>query len=161
LVLTNAHVVQKATKIFVRLPGGRGSWANIHASDPRSDLAVLQLIRPPEGLKAIRIGDGSKLRKGSFILSLANPCAAGRRDGSASASWGIVSNIRRRAAGMTTDVDRARLTLHHLGTLMQTDVRLHVGCSGGALLNLDGELVGITTSLAALSGGETPGGFAV
>jgi S1-C subfamily serine protease len=161
LVLTNAHVVQKATKIYVRLPGGRGSWANIHASDPRSDLAVLQLIRPPEGLKAIRLGDGSKLRKGTFVLSLANPFAAGFRDGSPSASWGIVSNVRRRASGMTTDVDRARLTLHHLGTLMQTDVRLHVGCSGGALLNLDGELVGLTTALAALSGGETPGGFAV
>src|SRR5262249_9397236 len=52
LVLTNAHVVKNATKIYVRLPGGgrRGSWANIHASDPRSDLAVLKLLDPPADL---------------------------------------------------------------------------------------------------------------
>jgi S1-C subfamily serine protease len=164
LVLTQAHVVNKATKVYVRLPGGRGSWADIHASDPRSDLAVLRLLDPPAGLRALRIGDGSKLRKGTFVLALANPYAAGGRDGSPSASWGIVSNVRRRAPGMTSDLqgsDRTRVTIHHFGTLIQTDVRLHPGCSGGALLNLDGELVGLTTAIAALSGAETPGGFAV
>src|SRR6185312_15964803 len=64
LILTQAHVVRKATKIYVRLPGRRGSWADIHAADPRSDLAVLKLIDPPPNLKALRLGDGSKLRKG-------------------------------------------------------------------------------------------------
>ncbi len=161
LVLTQAHVVHKATKIYVRLPGQRGSWADVHALDPRSDLAVLRLLDPIRDLKSIKIGDGSKLRKGTFVLSLANPFAAGFRDGSPSASWGMVSNLRRRAPHLTTDVDRSRLTLHSYGTLVQTDVRLHLGCSGGALLNLDGELVGLTTATAALSGGETPGGFAV
>src|SRR5262245_59273960 len=51
--------------------------------------------------------------------------------------------------------------LHHFGTLLQTDARLNLGCSGGALVDLKGELIGLTTSLAAISGGETPGGFAV
>jgi S1-C subfamily serine protease len=161
LVLTQAHVIHRATKVYVRLPGGRGSWADVHAADPRSDLAVLRLIDPVPGLRAIRIGDGGRLRKGSFVLALANPFAAGFRDGSPSASWGIVSNLRRRSPGMTSDVDRARQALHNFGTLVQTDVRLHAGCSGGALLNLDGELVGLTTAVAALSGAETPGGFAV
>jgi S1-C subfamily serine protease len=161
LVLTHAHVVHKATKIYVRLPGQRGSWADVHALDPRSDLAVLRLIDRVADLKALKIGDGSKLRKGTFVLSLANPFAAGFRDGSPSASWGMVSNVRRRAPNVTNDVDRTRLTLHHYGTLVQTDVRLNLGCSGGALLNLDGELVGLTTATAALSGGEVPGGFAV
>jgi serine protease Do len=161
LVLTHAHVVHKATKVYVRLPGRRGSWANIHASDPRSDLAVLRLVDRVPDLRAIKLGDGGKLRKGTFVLSLANPFAAGFRDGSPTASWGMVGNVRRRAPGQTTDVDKPRLTLHHFGTLVQTDVRLNAGTSGGALLNLQGELVGLTTSLAALSGGETPGGFAV
>ncbi len=161
LILTHAHVVQKATKIYVRLPGQRGSWADIHALDPRSDLAVLRLLDPVRGLKALKVGDGSKLRKGTFVLSLANPFAAGFRDGSPSASWGMVSNVRRRAPVQSNDVDRTRLTLHHYGTLIQTDVRLNLGCSGGALLNLDSELVGLTTATAAISGGETPGGFAV
>lgn len=175
LVLTLAHVVRNATKIYVRLPPdpdrhdappiSRGSWADIRALDSRSDLAVLRLIDPVPNLKALKLGDGSKLRKGDFILSLSNPFAAGFRDGSASASWGIVSNLRRRATGVLSDVPSversARLPLYCFNTLIQTDTRLNLGCSGGALLNLQGELVGLTSSLAGIAGGETPGGFAV
>jgi serine protease Do len=163
LVLTMAHVIHDATKIYVRLPGGRGSWADVHAADPRSDLAVLRLLDPPAGLKAVKRGDGSHLRKGQFVLCLANPFAAGFRDGSPSASWGIVSNLHRRASGVTSEMERPNVkpTLHHYGTLIQTDVRLALGCSGGALLNLDGELIGVTTAQAALAGSEAPGGYAV
>ncbi len=165
LVLTLAHVVRKAAKVYVRLPGGRGSWANIHALDPRSDLAVLRLIDRVPNLKALPLGDGDKLHKGDFVLSLSNPFAAGFADGSPSASWGIVSNLRRRATGMLSDYEpaerTARLPLYCFNTLIQTDTRLNLGCSGGALLNLQGELVGLTSSLAGIAGGETPGGFAV
>lgn len=165
LVLTMAHVIRNATKIYVRLPGGRGSWADIHASDPRSDFAVLRLIDRIPNLKALSLGDGGKLRKGDFLLSLSNPFAAGVRDGSPSASWGIVSNLRRRASGVLSDVPtgerNARVPLYCFNTLIQTDTRLNVGCSGGALLNLQGELVGLTSSLAGIAGGETPGGFGV
>lgn len=181
LVLTLAHVVRNATKVYVRLPpvperreagavnhadpGSRGSWADIEALDPRSDLAVLRLIDHVPNLKAIKLGDGGKLRKGDFVLSLSNPFAAGCRDGSPSASWGIVSNLRRRASGVLTDIPtterNARVPLYCFNTLIQTDTRLNLGCSGGALLNLQGELVGLTSSLAGIAGGETPGGFAV
>ena len=165
LILTLAHVVRKATKIYVRLPGGQGSWANIHASDPRSDLAVLQLIDPVPNLKALKLGEGGKLRKGDFVLSLSNPFAVGMRDGSPSASWGIVSNLRRRATGMVSEIAitqrNAELPLYCFNTLIQTDTRMNLGCSGGALLNLQGELIGLTSALAGIAGGETPGGFAV
>jgi S1-C subfamily serine protease len=162
LVLTNAHVVRGATKVYVRLPGNRGSYADIHALDPRSDLAVLKLLDKVPDLKPLKFGDGGKLRKGQFVLSLANPFAAGFRDGSPSASWGIVSNLRRRApGGQTSELDRTKPTLHHYGTLIQTDTRVVVGCSGGALVNLDGELVGMITAQAALVGSEAPGGFAI
>jgi serine protease Do len=169
LVLTCAHVVRNATKIYVRLPGGRGSWADIHASDPRSDLAVLRLLDRVPDLKALKMidfkgrkrDDENVVRKGQFVVSLANPYAAGFRDGSPSASWGIVSNLRRRAPGSPNELDRARETLHHYGTLIQPDTRLNLGCSGGALLNLQGELVGLTTATAAIGGSDVPGGFAV
>jgi S1-C subfamily serine protease len=163
LILTNYHVVRDAVKIFVRLPGDKGSYCDIHAADPRSDLAMLRVLdRAILPLKALPRGDAAKLKKGSLVLSLANPFAAGHRDGSPSASWGIVSNVRRRAPGpVEWESDRAKLTLHHFGTLLQTDARLNLGCSGGALVDLDGQLVGITTSLAALAGGESAGGFAV
>jgi serine protease Do len=164
LILTMAHVVRDATKLFVRLPGGAGSWADIHALDARSDLAVLRLIDRPSNLKELKLGDGGKLRKGDFLLSLSNPFAAGFPDGSPSASRGIVSNLRRRATGLLSDVlpyeRNARLPLYCMGTLIQTDMRLNMGCSGGALLNLQGELVGLTSALAGIAGSETPGGFA-
>ncbi len=164
LVLTMAHVVHNATKIYVRLPGGRGSWADVHAADPRSDLAVLKLLDmiPDLHLKALPLGDGSHLRKGQFVIGLANPFAAGFRDGSPSASWGIISNLHRRVSGVTSEIERpgVKPTLHHYGTLVQTDVRLALGCSGGALLNLNGELIGLTTAQAALAGSEAPGGYA-
>jgi S1-C subfamily serine protease len=162
LILTNLHVIQDATAVFVRLPGGRGGRADIYAGDPRSDLAVLRLAdRRGLPVKAITFGDGGKLRKGDFIVSLANPFAAGFRDGSPTASAGIVANLRRRAPGKGANEETSKKTLHEFGTLLQTDVRLNLGCSGGALVNLRGELVGLTSSLAALSGTETPGGFAI
>src|SRR5581483_2619868 len=77
-----------------------------------------------------------------------------------SASWGILSNIRRRPAAPLREEERTK-PLHYYGTLLQTDARLNLGCSGGALVNLQGELVGLTTAAAAIQGGETPGGFAV
>jgi len=160
LILTNYHVVRDATRVFVRLPEGKSSYADIYAADPRSDLAVLRLLNRNLALKAIKLGDGSKVTRGQFVLSIANPFAAGFRDGKPSASWGILSNIRRRAPGNFRAESDLR-TLHHYGTLLQTDARLSLGCSGGALINLKGEMIGLTTALAAIHGGETPGGFAI
>ncbi len=160
LVLTNYHVVRDATRVYVRLPGNKGSFAEVHAADPRSDLAVLRLQDTGLALKALPLGDGGAVRKGQFVLSLANPYAAGFYDGSPSASWGIISNVRRRAPGSPREEDRTK-ALHHYGWLLQTDARLNLGCSGGALVNLKGELIGLTSSLAALSGAEAAGGFAL
>ena len=166
LVMTNAHVVRHATKIFVRLPGGRGSWADVHAADPRSDLAVLRLLDRVPGLRPIKLGDGGKVRKGQFVVALTNPSAAGLRDGP-SASWGIVSNLRHRAPGNLDKMDRAKITLHHYGTLIRygtlvkAPTGVNLGCSGGALLNLQGEMIGLTTARGAISGSDAPSGFAV
>lgn len=159
LILTNRHVVLNATALYVRLPGGKGGRAEIHAADWRSDLAVLRLL-DARVLPAIKMGDGGAVRKGQFVLSLANPFAVGFRDGSPSASWGILSNLRRRAPGNPKEEERDK-TLHEYGTLLQTDARLNLGCSGGALIDLKGELIGLTTATAAIVGGETPGGYAI
>ncbi len=161
LILTNYHVVQEATKIFVRLPGGQSSYADIHAADPRSDLAVLRLLNPDlRQLRAVPLGNADKMQRGQFVLTLSNPFAAGFRDGQPSASWGILSNIRRRALNHLKEEERIK-PLQYYGTLLQTDARMHLGCSGGAILNLSGEMIGLITSTAAIQGGETPGGFAV
>src|SRR5947209_8500491 len=67
LILTNAHVVRGATKVFVRLPGGASSYADIHALDTRSDLAVLRLLDRPADLQPLPLGSGKTARKGQFV----------------------------------------------------------------------------------------------
>jgi S1-C subfamily serine protease len=119
------------------------------------------MIDRPARLTPLPLGDGDALRKGQFVVALANPFAAGFRDGSPSVSAGIVSNLRRRLARLPGESDRRRLCLHQFATLITTDARLNVGCSGGALINLKGEVIGLTTAYAALLGVETPGGFAL
>jgi S1-C subfamily serine protease len=161
LILTNAHVVRGAVKVFVRLPGNIESYADIHALDTRSDLAVLKLNGKFPPLKPITLSDGSTIKKGQFAIALANPFAAGFRDGEPSASFGLVSNLRRRIVNLPNESDRRRLCLSQFATLIMTDCRLALGSSGGALINLKGELIAVTTSQAALSGVETPGGFAL
>lgn len=165
LILTNYHVVRKAGRILVRLPprGGDGrpieANASIFAADARSDLAVLKIERVGP-LPAIALGEGEKLKKGSMVIAIGHPHAIGFRDAAACANWGIVSNLRRRPPGAMNELERSRL-LTNLGVLVQTDARLQLGSSGGALIDLDGKLVGLTTAHAAITGVDSPGGFAV
>lgn len=160
LILTNFHVVRDANKVYVRMPGGKGSFANIHAGDSRSDLAVLRLLDSSIlPVPFLRPGNGL-VRKGQLILSLVNPYAPGFRDASSRASWGIVSNLRQKPSQKLTREDQATMPLHHYGTLIQTDRSLPVGSSGGVLLNLDGQMVGLITSLAGVTG-DSGGAYAV
>ena len=100
---------------------------------------------------------------GSFVVSLANPFAAGSRDGSPSASKGIVSKLGRAAMASSQEYPDERYSkpLYLLNTLITTDMNLNTGCSGGALLNLRGEMVGLTTARAAVAGSDKAGGFAI
>ena len=162
LILTNYHVVLDAVKVYVRLPGGYGGYADIHAADPRSDLAVLRLITPPKKpLTALPLGNADPVGRGQTVIALANPYAAGFHDAQPNASIGTVSNMRRRIAGRPQLKENAANPLYQYGILLQIEARIALGCSGGALLNLKGEAIGITTSLAAIHGSDTPGGFAL
>jgi serine protease Do len=167
-ILTNYHVLGDPEEndyyVWVQRRPFRATRVEVpqevRAGDPWTDLAVLKVSA--ENLEPIALGDASKLRKGMIVVSLGNPYGIAR-DGEASASWGIISNLRRTAPGKDqsnrfgADVQ----SLHQFGTLIQTDARLHLGTSGGALVNLKGEMIGLTTSLAAMTGYEQPAGFAI
>lgn len=172
-ILTNYHVIDDyfgrdeneirenvEDRIVVWTHQRRPYRARVLAADPRSDLAVLEI---DADLPAIKLGDATKLRKGSFVVALGNPYAIAR-DGSPSASWGIVANVSRKldpGPGIDERGDPKRLTLHHFGEMIQTDAKLNFGTSGGALINLKGEMVGLTTSLAALAGYDAAAGYAI
>jgi serine protease Do len=161
LVLMPGHVVQRATKIHVRFATGAGSYADIVALDPRSDLAVLRLLTPPPDLKAVTLGKGEDIRKGHFLTQITSTYTPGFQTGNPTASWGLVSNLRRRLPDAAQETDTASLTLHHFGTLLETDARVQPGCSGGGLFNLRGELVALPTAHAAIPGVDSPGSFAI
>ena len=169
LVLTNHHVLalQEPSDFFITTPARKVFRARIKTADPFSDLAVLEVVDSvgEKDFTPIKLGDASTLRKGQIVIALGNPYAIAR-DGQASASWGIVSNLQRKAAS-TPDYDfiqgkfERKDTMHHFGTLIQTDAKLNLGTSGGALVNLKGEMIGLTTSLAAVAGYEQPAGYAI
>lgn len=129
--------------------------AQVQASDPFTDLAVLKI--EATSLKTIpRATDPP--RKGQLVIALGNPNAIAR-DGQASASWGMISNVNRFAP---REKDQSPTdSIHHMGTLIQTDVHSPIGTSGGALVNWRGQLVGMTTNLLANAGQEQPAGFAI
>jgi S1-C subfamily serine protease len=162
LVLTQYHVVSPKSEHYVTTSEGKVFKARIQGADPRSDLALLQVISDATpNLTPIRFGDTSKLKRGQIVLALGNPYAIAH-DGQASASWGIIANLSRKVApNASAGAGEAKDKLYHFGTLIQTDARLNLGTSGGALLNLHGEMIGLTTSLAATAGFEQAAGYAI
>ncbi len=176
LILTNYHLVKGGpvvgeqkrpsdSLLTVRLANRQMYFASILSADPRSDLAVIRI--PVNGtlaepVRPARLYSGDPLRKGQFVIGFGNAHGIGR-DGSASAALGIISNVTRtpgRASDAMFDPDATK-SIHLLGTLLHVDMRLNLGTSGGALVNPRGELVGITTPLAAIEGYERSAGFAV
>ncbi|MCA9140960.1 MAG: trypsin-like peptidase domain-containing protein [Planctomycetales bacterium] len=161
LILTNAHVLGKpAESDYAVWVSGRPFYAKIKALDPWVDLAILQI--EANDLTPIAMGDGDDVKKGQFVICLGNPYAIAR-DGNVSATWGIVSNLARKAPGprLVDRVTNAGETVHQFGTLIQTDAKLVHGTSGGAMLNLQGEMIGLTTSLAAVEGYDRSTGYAI
>jgi S1-C subfamily serine protease len=160
LILTAQHVLRPDCDYWVTAPDRKIYKAvRIVGADPRSDLAVLQI--GATDLKPIKFGDASTLKRGQIVIALGNPYAIAS-DGQASASFGIVANLTRKD-GPAANVapQNSRPALHQSGTLIQTDAKLNLGTSGGALVNLKGEMVGLTVALAAASGYEQSAGFAI
>ncbi|EPY7166048.1 serine endoprotease DegQ [Klebsiella variicola] len=143
-VLTNNHVINQAQKISVQLNDGREFDAKLVGSDEQSDIALLQLIKPAN-LTQIAIADSDKLRVGDFAVAVGNPFGLGQ-----TATSGIISAL-----------GRSGLNLEGLENFIQTDASINRGNSGGALLNLNGELIGINTAILAPGGGSIGIGFAI
>jgi serine protease Do len=166
-ILTLFHVVRGAQRLIVRAPEKQEFDAEIIAADPRSDLAVIVPVvnegaRFPR-LKPLALGDSTGLRKGAFLIALGNSFN-GAHVGNASASWGILSNISRKIEQERDDNSNGPLRtlgLVHYPTLLQLDAKLNLGVSGGAVVNLKGELVGLSTMASSPSGFDALAGYAI
>lgn len=128
-ILTNFHVVDGIRSIFVALSDGRTYEATLRGNDVETDLALLQV--KAKDLPAIRLGDSSELRVGQTVLAIGNPFDVGQ-----TVTSGIISALGRHGFGLNNYED-----------FIQTDAAINQGNSGGALVNLRGELIGINSAI--------------
>jgi Do/DeqQ family serine protease len=142
-VLTNNHVIAEADQILVQLADGRVGEATLVGADPESDLAVLEIDLPD--LPQIVVGSSEALRVGDIVLAIGNPYGVGQ-----TVTMGIVSATGRSQLGIST-----------FENFIQTDAAINPGNSGGALVNANGELVGINTAIFSRTGGSQGIGFAI
>ena len=143
-ILTNHHVVDGALEIKVELTDNRTFTAKLVGSDPPSDLAVLKI--EANGLPTVPVGDSDKVRVGDVVLALGNPMGIGQ-----TVTSGIVS-AKGRATGLSDG---------SFEDFLQTDAAINRGNSGGALVNTNGELIGINSQILSPSGGNIGIGFAI
>lgn len=141
-ILTNNHVIEGAVNIEVALLDGRTASATVIGRDAATDLAVLKADL--DNLQPIELTDSDAARVGDVVLAIGNPLGFGH-----SVSQGIVSALGRYGLQLNTYED-----------YIQTDANIHLGNSGGALINASGQLLGINTAFYTTSGqGRTPTGI--
>ena len=148
-ILTNVHVIQNATKIYVSLSDGTQYEAEVVGQDADSDLAVIK-FDPPEGvqLKTIQFGDSQGLRVGQKVIAIGNPYGLAR-----TMTTGIVSSLGRPLKDSAT----GRI----INNMIQTDAAINPGNSGGPLLDTNGRMIGINTMIVSNSNSSAGVGFAV
>ncbi len=144
-VVTNNHVINDADKITVKLEDGREFKAKLVGADPMSDVALIQ-IENPKDLTEIKIADSDKLRVGDFTVAIGNPFGLGQ-----TVTSGIVSALGRSTGNTDESYE----------SYIQTDAAVNRGNSGGPLINLNGELIGINTAIISPSGGNAGIAFAI
>jgi serine protease DegQ len=142
-LLTNNHVIEGADEIDVQLADGRQGRARVVGTDPETDLALLKIDL--DRLPTVAFGDAPSVQVGDVVLAIGNPFNVGQ-----TVTAGIVSALGRRQLGLST-----------FENFIQTDAAINPGNSGGALVDAQGNLVGINTAIFSRSGGNLGIGFAI
>ena len=142
-VITNHHVVSDASNITVQLSDNRSVEAQLLGSDANTDIALLQI--PMDDLVAIPLAEIDTVQVGDYVVAIGNP-------------FGIGQTV---TSGIVSALGRAGLNNEHYEDYIQTDAAINVGNSGGALVDLEGRLIGINTAIISGNGGSNGVGFAV
>ncbi|GAA4831942.1 hypothetical protein GCM10023221_04800 [Luteimicrobium xylanilyticum] len=156
-VLTNNHVVSGAQSVQVTLADGRIFKAKIVGTDSSTDLAVVKLQDAPDDLSPATLGDSSKVTTGEAVLAVGNPLGLAN-----TATTGIVSALNRPVSTSSSDSSGSGSSDSVVTNAIQIDAAINPGNSGGPLFNAEGQVIGITSSIATLSsnslGGDSESG---
>lgn len=142
-VVTNNHVVDNADEITVKLKDGRELKAKKLGADEQSDIALLKI--EPDELTALPIANSDEIRVGDYAIAIGNP-------------FGLTQTV---TSGIVSALGRSGLNIGGYEDFIQTDAAINRGNSGGALVNLRGELIGINTAIFGPNGGNVGIGFAI
>ena len=134
LIITNNHVIAKATDIKVRLSDGREYKAKVVGNDSATDIAIIKI--EADNLMSLKFANSDDLRVGDFVVAIGNP-------------FGIGQTV---TSGIVSALGRSGLGIEAYENFIQTDASINPGNSGGALVNLNGELVGINTAIIGARG---------
>ncbi|MGD6858377.1 MAG: Do family serine endopeptidase [Enterobacteriaceae bacterium] len=143
-IVTNYHVINGAEKILVQFNNGHEYIANLIGYDEEIDLALIK-VNNSENLVEIPIANSDNIKVGDFSVAIGNP-------------FGIGQTV---TSGIISAIGRSGLNLGGLENFIQTDAAINKGNSGGALINLNGELIGINTAILAPGEGNIGIGFAI
>ncbi|MBA2569286.1 MAG: trypsin-like peptidase domain-containing protein [Actinobacteria bacterium] len=146
-VITNQHVVDDAESMTVTLPDGSRYEAKVVGGDPSTDLAVIKVDAPASKLKPLRLGDSAAVRVGDTVVAIGSPFGL---EGTVTA--GIVSALGREISATNNFA---------IDDTIQTDAAINHGNSGGPLLNLRSEVIGVNAQIRSESGGNDGVGFAI
>lgn len=142
-IITNHHVIANASTIKISLKDGREFEAKLLGSDASTDVALLQI--EAKDLKALRFADVERVRVGDYVLAIGNP-------------FGIGQTV---TSGIVSALGRGGLNRENYEDFIQTDAAINMGNSGGALIDLEGHLVGMNTAIISGNGSNAGIGFAV
>ncbi|MFH2102180.1 MAG: trypsin-like peptidase domain-containing protein [Chloroflexota bacterium] len=138
-IVTNQHVVAEAQQVEVDFPTGYKAYGTVVGTDPNSDLAVIRVDVPAEQLHPLTLGDSDTLRVGQTVIAIGNPFGL-----SGTMTTGIVSALGR---SLPSNSQAPSGGFFSAGDIIQTDASLNPGNSGGPLLNLNGEVIGVNQAI--------------
>jgi serine protease Do len=152
VIVTNAHVVAGATQVLVAMRDGKRLAARVVGADETNDLAVLKV--DAKGLPVAPLGSSDNLLVGEWSIAIGNPFGFVLGNSEPSVTAGVISATGRNLVGQ---VEGGGLYLD----MIQTDAAINPGNSGGPLINADGEVIGVNSSIYSPSGGSIGLGFAI
>ena len=152
-ILTNFHVIEGAQKLTVSLGGAKTYPAEVIGGDADTDLAIIKITPPAEGLTVIQFSDSDKLVVGQKVLAIGNPFGLDK-----TLTTGVISGLQRPIRGRAT---RAMPQGRPIEGAIQTDASINPGNSGGPLLDKYGKMIGINSQIYSRSGGSVGVGFAI
>lgn len=143
-ILTNFHVIEDANRIMIRLQSGEELIASVVGSDPETDLAVLK-VNAGRDLPFVRLADSNSAQVGDWVLAIGSP-------------FGLDQSV---TAGIISQVGRTTPYASSFQKFIQTDAAINRGNSGGPLVNMSGEVVGVNSQIATVTGDYNGVGFAL